>query len=106
MDVQVAFRNVVHELQSDPSRYKLFGVYWWPLKKLLKAAGYGPDQLYMLRDYQDARMADDVPPAGLEETLREAFVTYQQNLCYPHSDGRVELPDGEMVTMWDEDAGI
>jgi hypothetical protein len=47
--------------KQDPRRYKLFGIYWWPMKDFLKAAAYGKDQLYMLADYRDAITADLVP---------------------------------------------
>ncbi len=60
MDIPKAFRNIVQQLQTDPVRYKLFGIYWWPIKKLLKGAGYGPDQLPMLGDYQDDEIAAHV----------------------------------------------
>ena len=44
MDIQDALRNVVQQLQTEPKRYKLFGVYWWALKTLIRRAGYGRDQ--------------------------------------------------------------
>jgi hypothetical protein len=43
---------------------------------------------------------------GLEDTLRAAFQEYRQNACYPHAGGMVEDPDGQMVMIYDEDAGI
>ena len=70
MIVATALRNTLQHLQQDPRRYKLFGIYWWPMKAFLKAAGYGPDQLYMLKDYRDATTADLVPAMGQEETMR------------------------------------
>lgn len=106
MDVAQALRNTVAQLQQDPGRYKWFGVWWWPVKAMLKRAGYGPDQLYMLGGYEDAEVAAMVPPAGVEATLRAAFEEYGQNARYPHPDGRAENPDGELVTIWDQDAGL
>jgi hypothetical protein len=50
LSVDTALRNTLQQLQQDPRRYKLFGVYWWPVKEQLKLAGYGPDQLYMIYD--------------------------------------------------------
>lgn len=105
MDVHTALRNVLLVLQADPTRYRCFGVYWWPVKKLLRGAGYGRDQFYMLSDYQDTDQANQVPVAGLADTLREAFAAYALNLAYPHSGGKVEASDGELITVWDEDAG-
>ena len=60
----------------------------------------------MLGDFVDSITAALVPPAGLEDTLRAAFAEYGQNARYPRSDGMVEAPDGELVMVHDEDAGI
>ena len=81
----------MQQLQQEPQRYKLFGIYWWPVKALLKRAGYGPDQLFLLGDYQDAAVAARVPKGSLEDTLTWAFEEYGQNARYPHPDGQVEL---------------
>jgi hypothetical protein len=104
IDVHAAFRNVVQQLQVEPQRYKLFGVWWWPMKALLKRAGYGPDQIYMLGSYQDPETASQVPHEGLLETLQAAFAKFAFNATFPHPGGVVEAPDGEMVTIYDEDA--
>jgi hypothetical protein len=61
--------------------HKLFAVWWPVMKALLKRAGYGPDQLYMLGDNQMPEIAALVPKAGLG-------------------------PDGELVIIYDEDAGF
>jgi hypothetical protein len=106
IDVHATLRNVVQQLQDDPRRYRCFGIYWWPVKALLKRAGYGPDQLYMLGGYQDPDTAGLVPHLGLQDTMRAALAEYGQNLRFPHPDGMVEDADGEMVQLWDEDAGF
>jgi hypothetical protein len=106
LDPTRALRNVLQQLQTEPRRYKLFGVWWPAVKDLLKRAGYGPDQLYMLGDYQMPDIAALVPRAGLEDMLAAAFEEYGQNARYPHSDGLVEGPDGELVMVYDEDAGF
>ncbi|WP_431860171.1 hypothetical protein [Azospirillum sp.] len=106
MDVHAALRNVLQQLQADPQRYRWFGVWWWPVKALLKRAGYGPDQLYMLGSYQDPETAALVPSEGLEATLRAAFEEYGSNARFGRPGGRVEGPDGELVTIYDEDAGL
>ena len=102
IDVPFAMRNVLQQLQQDPLRYKLFGVYWWPVKEQLKHAGYGPDQLYMLGNYKDHMTAELVPEMNLQDRLRAAFEEYRFNAVFPHSDGRVEDPDGQLVTIYDE----
>jgi hypothetical protein len=83
MDVPTALRNTLQQLQTDPRRYKLFGIYWPAVKALLKRHGYGTDQLYMLGPYLDQTTAALVPKMGLEETLRTAFEEYGQNARYP-----------------------
>ena len=76
------------------------------MKDFLKAAGYGKDQLYMLGDYRDAITADLVPAMGQEETMRAAFQEYGRNVQYPHTGGKVEDPDGQLVTIYDEDCRV
>lgn len=106
IDLDRAFRNIVGELQAEPQRYKLFGVYWWPVKALLKRHGYGPDQLPMLGSYQDTDCAARVPKIGLEAMLRAAFEEYSFNAAFPHPGGMVEDPEGELVLILDADAGL
>ena len=106
MIVDTALRNTLQHLQQDPRRYKLFGIYWWPMKAFLKAAGYGPDQLYMLKDYRDAITVALVPEMGQEETMSAAFKEYGFNARYPRAGGMVEDPDGQLVMIYDEDAGL
>lgn len=106
IDPTTTLRTVLQHLQEDPLRYKLFGIWWWPIKALLKRAGYGPDQLYMLGSYQDPETAAMVPASDLQGTLRAALEEYQRNACYPHPGGIVENDDGELVEIYDADAAI
>jgi hypothetical protein len=106
MNVENALRNALQQLQEEPGRYKLFGVWWWAMKAMLKRAGYGPDQLYMLGSYTDPETAAMVPAASLNETLEAAFGEYRHNAMFPHTAGQVENPDGELVTIFDADAGF
>ena len=106
IDVRTTLRNVLQSLQDEPQRYKLFGIYWWPIKAFLKRMGYGPEQLYMLGDYQDATTAALVPKMDLADTMGAALEEYGRNARYPHPGGVVEDPDGEMVLIYDEDAAL
>lgn len=106
IDPRAALRNVLQHLQAEPQRYRLFGVWWWPVKALLKGVGYGPEQLYLLGDYVDPETAALVPPDGLQGTLRAALAEYAQNAAFPRPGGMVEDPDGEVVRIFDEDAGL
>jgi hypothetical protein len=47
-----------------------------------------------------------VPPAGLEDTLVATLEEYGNNARFPHADGLVEGPDGELVMIYDPDAGF
>jgi hypothetical protein len=93
IDVRLTLQNILQQLQEEPQRYRLFGIWWWPVKALLRRF-YGPENLYMLGAYQDA----DTAAMVLEEN--------QFNATYPHPAGMVENPDGELVFLFDADAEI
>ena len=105
-DMQALLRGILQSLQEEPQRYRLFGVWWWAVKALLKRAGYGPDQLYMLGSYQDIETASLIPTENLPDTLQSAMDEYAFNAAYPRAGGMVETPDGSIVRLFDEDAGI
>lgn len=48
-----ALRNIVQMLQIQPEHYRNFGIFWWPLKRILREHGYGPEHVWYLGDYQD-----------------------------------------------------
>jgi hypothetical protein len=102
---QAFLRSALQQLQAEPGRYKLFGVYWWPIKAMLRQQ-FGKDQLYMLGTYQDGETAGLVPAMGLDDMISAAAEEYAQNATFPHPSGEVETPDGELVTIFDEDAGL
>jgi hypothetical protein len=104
LDVNRALRNVLMTLQADPQRYRCFGVYWWPMKALLRQQ-FGQQQLYMLGKYEDPEVAALVPDLSLTQMLAAAFEEYGQNLRYG-PDGRTTAPNGEPVTIFDADAGL
>ena len=106
IDVPLALANILHQLQAQPQRDKLFGVYWWPVKLLLRHNGYTTDQLYMLGIYQDPITAGLVPRMGLQDTLRAALIEYGHNARFARPGGIVESPDGELVKLHDEDADL
>jgi hypothetical protein len=45
------------------------------------------------------------PEIHLEETLDATLREYVFNATYPHKEGLVEPPDGELVDISDPDAG-
>jgi hypothetical protein len=99
-------QNIVQVLQSNPVAYKRFGIWWWFIKGFLKGAGYTCHQLWLLEDYIDPEVAAMVPDAPFDQKLQAALRAYQFNSAFPHSDGRVENEDGDLVMIYDADAGI
>lgn len=99
-------RNVLLLLQTDPRLYRNFGVYWWLVKHLLKQH-YTRDNLYLLGDYIDREAAARIPHhADVREALQAAIDTYNINAQYNMGRDEVMAPDGELVRMWDDDAGF
>lgn len=105
MNVNAALRNVVVMLQADPRNYKKFGVYWWPMKAILKRR-YTKDHLFMLGDYMPKDAEGLIEQGDLRETLQAAFQEYQQNDRYNLGRDRVETAHGEPYLVYDPDAGI
>lgn len=93
-------------LQSDPSKYRNFGPYWYLVKEVLKRF-YTRDNLYMLGDYRDQSVIDRMPAhESLAEALEAAAETYQINAAYRLGSNQVEDADGELFTLLDPDAGL
>jgi hypothetical protein len=106
MDMVATLENVVVTLQRNPERYKWFGLYWWPLKRLLEHVGYCDDQLYMLGNYFDPGQSEVTKDLSLEGMLSGAMEEFGSNARTwgGHADGVVEDPDGELITIYDQDA--
>lgn len=104
LNIQTTLRNVLLLLQTEPSNYRNFGIYWWAVKDMLKAA-YTRDNLYMLKDYSDPG-APAVPDVVQEELLRLALSEYASNARYGLGSNVVQDQDGGPYTLFDEDAGL
>jgi hypothetical protein len=102
--VPAALRNCVLLLQQRPTNYRRFGIYWWHVKACLKEAGYTSEHVYMLGDYVDPFTSAMVVETSTIRSLE--LEEYGFNARYPHADGRVECPNGELVTIYDCDAGV
>ncbi len=106
IDPQTFLQSVLHLLQQDPGKWWRLGIYWWPVKLLLKRAGYTKDNLYLLGSYVDPETAEMVGPGGLKDVLTRAKDELNFNLMHPHSvPGQVENETGELVIMVDADSG-
>lgn len=105
-DVPKALEAIVRLLQQEPIRYKLFGIYWWAVKRILKQHGYGPDQLYMLGHYTDPE-AEASLPAETDEYLLVLAIREQQERAFSEwGSGDCYTPDGEPYHLEDQDAGL
>ena len=60
----------------------------------------------VLNTHQQKPAARLVPAMNLQDTMQAALQEYGRNTRYPHPEGMVEDPDGELVRLWDEDAGF
>lgn len=97
--------SVLMLLQDDPSRYRLFGVWWWPVKAILRHL-YAQDNLYMLGAYEDPDGAARVPKLPLQETLAEAVEEYRRNAFEGGNARSVTDPQGGDYVIFDADAGV
>lgn len=101
-------RNILLLLQHNPASYRCFGIWWWPIKALLKGL-YTRDQLYLLGDYQDdevASLASNAVLGDLPATLTAALEEYALNVRYNLNGNIVQDPDGQNVQIYDADAGL
>lgn len=100
-------RNIAQIIQADPLYYRHFGVYWWHMKRMLRAAGYNqsvsiafgdeyPDHeaLHKFDDLSDA----DFLVLALQEQLENA-----QNRW--HSKWQADA-DGEEYLLHDPDVEV
>lgn len=100
---EVFARNCVQMLQEDPKAYRSFGIYWWPVKAILKRF-YSRDELSLLGNYEDPIGAEAVPRVGLQEMLMLAIEEHQSNQIDHINPQWVQLPDGAPYMIYDEDA--
>ena len=112
LDVPRALRNIVNALQENPANYRLFGVWWWPVKLALHVTGHGPEVPGLCNlprgkePYMDPVQAAMVGGRGVQETLRASLAEYGHNARFGRPGGKAETPDGEVVTIYDPDIGV
>jgi hypothetical protein len=98
-------KNILEFLKSDPRAYRSFGVWWWSVKTFLRQF-YGRDDLYCLGSYVDTAQAAELPKLPIELMLARALEEHQLNTRFNAHSNHVENLDGELVTIWDDDAGL
>lgn len=106
IDPSAALRNVVQRLPGRTAAVLAVRVLAVAHQGHLEACRLRARAALHVGGYRDPEAAAQAPGAGLDDTLRAAFEAYAANACYPHPDGRSEAPDGEPVTIWDQDAGL
>lgn len=105
MNTDTALRNALAVLQADPRNYRNFGIWWWPVKAVLRAS-FGREQLAQLGDYMDEDAMARLPRLALEDMLRAAFTEYALNARYALGSREVLDPSGEPYVLEDPDAGL
>lgn len=87
-------KNTLQLLQTDPRRYRNFGVYWYFVKEVLKRF-YTRDNLSLLGDHTDSTVTDRMPPhASVEEALTGAMSEYNNNARMNMGRNMIEDPTG------------
>lgn len=106
IDPKTLAASTLQLLQADPSKYRLYGMYWYLIKALMKRF-YTVENLYLLGDYEDPTVIDRMPPhANLQEALAAAVEEYRQNASFGMGSTVVTDDDGEAFTLVDQDAGL
>lgn len=104
-DLPGVLRNILHVLQEQPAAYRRFGVYWWPIKAMLRSR-YTQDNLYLLGEYVDEGQAETLGDLGLADTLTQALALFSTNSRLADDRPWAQTGEGEPVAVWDEDAGF
>lgn len=102
IDLDMALRNIVTVLQERPADYRRFGVYWWPIKAMLKGKGYGPDDLTVLGDFMPPDAEDLIEETGAQAIMAAALREYQRLRFL--NDDLSEDRDGQDYRCADPDA--
>lgn len=100
-----ALRAIVRDLQTQPLRYRWFGVWWWPIKAMLIRAGHGPLLGTVLGPATDPAAIATLPAEGLTPgvVLAEGLRHYQFCARFDRSPVWVDTPDGDRIHIYDPD---
>ncbi len=103
-DLKRVCNNMLQILQTNPIEYKNFGIYWWPVKRLLRKF-HTQDELYMLGSYIDPDATNRIPPTPWETLIKDALAEYRNNKTFTPGQSYVD-PQGEVYHLHDQDAGF
>ncbi len=103
--VEDALHAIVRDLQVTPRRYRWFGVWWWPVKAMLRRAGMAPLIGPELGTYMDAEAVAALPRALLTpgHVLAEAAREYQFAARLDPGREWADTPAGDRVRIHDPD---
>lgn len=106
IDPKTFAASTLQLLQQDPRRYRLFGVYWYFVKRVLLKF-YTRDNLHLLGDHIDQSVVERMPAHGdLAEALAAAAEEYRKNASFNLGSNEVDdLVGGGTFRLVDPDAG-
>lgn len=97
--------NIRKLLDSQPSAYRDFGVYWYFIKAFLKRY-YTADNLYLLGGFEQPDVVARMPDYDrFEDAMHDALLTWRANHESNMGSATSIAPDNEPVTLFDEDVG-
>ncbi|MEY8688469.1 MAG: hypothetical protein AB9M53_01135 [Leptothrix sp. (in: b-proteobacteria)] len=104
IDPKTFAANTLQLLQDEPRRYLSFGPYWYLVKAVLKQF-YTRENLMLLGDFTDPDVIAAMPVHDkLQDALAGAVEWYRNAEAYGLGRETFETPDGETVTLRDQDA--
>lgn len=93
-------RNVAAVLSNNRQLYRSFGPYWWAVKRLLRAQGYGPG-LGLSAKSEHPDWAKDRSDDGL---IQEGLKLHNEMVCRGSGTDAMSLtPEGEDYRVYDPD---
>lgn len=105
LDLELALSNIRRQLQAEPQRYLLFGVFWWWVKARL-AERFDRTELPILGGYTDPEQAAAVMEVYADrpdgEVMAAALHEYGWNARYLRPSLKVEW-GSELVSVHDPD---
>ena len=102
--VQEVLHAIVRDLQVNPTRYRWFGVWWWPIKAMLIRAGHKPRLGSMLGAATDPAAMATIPLGQSPgDVLAAGLGEYQSRARYDRTPEYVDAPDGDRIRIHDPD---
>ena len=102
---QGVLQNIVQVLQEHPTYYRNFGPWWWPLKRILKRAGFDRHNLQVLGDHDedDERLHEMTDGLTDVELVTRALEAQEYSAKFTPGGPNQYWPDGEPYHLIDPD---